>query len=111
MRGFLFPTAKPKDLKFQPLINGLTGSDVVLSCESTASPVPNVTWINNNIDLWSGKYSISTAVIPGTNKLVTNITVRNASIYDMGYYKCRFWNVHGSTEGTIKLEVVDGKII
>lgn len=102
-------SAKPKYIKFESVVYGRKGSNIVLTCETAARPLPNYTWVNERIDLSSGRYLITTAFLPDSNRFYTNLTIHNVSVYDIGVYKCRFWNYKGSIEGSLELEIGEGK--
>ena len=81
----------------------------MLSCESLAHPVANVTWINNNMDISADRYVVNTVLVSGTKaRLVSTLTIRSVTVKDSGWYTCRFWNYRGSIEDSIELQIVDG---
>ena len=108
-----FFLATPQDLKAPSPVNGVRGKDAVLTCESFANPVPNVTWINDNMDISSARFRVDTVLIVGNpkTKLKSTLTIGNVTVTDSGWYTCRFWNYRGSIEDSIELQIVDGNSI
>ena len=87
--------------------NALQGTDATLSCNATAEPTHNVTWLKNSVAISIGtnstKLSISTSI--HRRSLASILTIRNVSMPDTAIYTCSVTNIHGNQSASAHLEV------
>ena len=96
-------------IKVNSPVTAKTGQDTVLSCESKAFPVANVTWTKaGRVISEDSQYSVSSVHSQSSNILINNLTIHNVSVFDVGIYVCSFSNYLGSVAGQIEVQIVDG---
>ncbi|KAH8316805.1 hypothetical protein KR074_009084 [Drosophila pseudoananassae] len=83
-----FKCAKPQFLVPPRDIQASSGEEVVLSCEVTGLPRPQVTWMHNTNEL--GEEQTGTEVLASGSLLIRSVSAR-----DMGIYQCIVRNEMG----------------
>lgn len=65
---------------------GITGSDMLVPCEATASPLPVITWFRNEVQIWNdAKFAIKSQ----------GLLIKTAHAVDGGSYMCQATNMKG----------------
>ncbi|XP_006881210.1 PREDICTED: leucine-rich repeat, immunoglobulin-like domain and transmembrane domain-containing protein 3 [Elephantulus edwardii] len=102
-RAELAQCQKPSVMTSATKITSALGSNVLLRCDATGYPTPELTWIRSN------SAAVNYAVIqesPGEGVRWSIISLTGISYKDAGDYKCKAKNLAGMSEAVVTVTVV-----
>ena len=79
-------------------VTALTGTNVILRCIATGTPVPIQTWTRNGIPLTDSRFQVQS----GGGEL----SMREVREEDEGRYQCHALNVAGSAIDMVDLNII-----
>uniref|UniRef100_A0A8C9NUD3 Ig-like domain-containing protein n=1 Tax=Serinus canaria TaxID=9135 RepID=A0A8C9NUD3_SERCA len=77
------------------------GQDVLLTCEVSGEPSPEVEWLKNNQPI-----AVSSHLRVSHSKNIYSLEIRNATVSDTGKYTVKAKNYHGQCSATASLTVL-----
>ncbi|KAL7669549.1 hypothetical protein ACOME3_010201 [Neoechinorhynchus agilis] len=86
----------------------MKGSDLIISTEFEASPLPSFNWTRNDNHLNEPRF-IPTVEKTGDGKYTAQLTVKNATTKDSAKYACTALNELGSMKAELQLLMKNGK--